>query len=264
MAKLTGSRAVVIGAGGAGNMGQVICRRLADEGATVLVAGRNQAPISELAAEIGGVAATCDITSKEDVGALLSQTHDKLGGCNIAINATGKAIGTPTPDITEQEIDELSALHIKGVYNFIQTFGTYMAENGGGSIVQISSATTVCPVENNAIYMATKGGGDQLVKAFALELGPHGVKVNSVAPGFTETPMTSPYLQVPGLRNAFEARYPLGRIGTSEDVANGVIWLSEKDSFITGEVLNISGGLPLRGNPIGKEFEVAAHEATAE
>ncbi len=266
MGRLAGKRAVIIGAAGTGNMGQVMARRFAAEGAEVLVAGRHEGPLAELAGEIGGQHALCDITRRADVLALAEAAGERLGGCDIAVNATGWGLLSPILETTEDELDQMVALQFKGVYFFLQAFGAMMVEAGGGSIIQITSATSYCPIADHAAYIGTKAGGDRLVMCFANDLGAHGVKVNSLAPGLTRTPMADKAMQTPGLEDAFTGRYPLGRIGTSEDIADAAVWLGEDTSFITGQVLQINGGLTLRGNPTRAEIgaSVAAAMAQAE
>ncbi|MEM6625675.1 MAG: SDR family oxidoreductase [Pseudomonadota bacterium] len=261
MARLAGKKAVVLGATGKDNMGQVIARRMASEGASVLVAGRREEALPELASEIGGHYAGCDITKKADVEALADAAASKLGGCDVAVNATGWGLLSPILETSEAELDDMVALQFKGVYFFLQAFGKRMSEGGGGSIIQITSATSYCPIDNHAAYIGTKAGGDRLVMCFANELGGHGVKVNSLAPGLTATPMVEGAIQTPGLEAAFAARYPLGRIGSSDDIADAAVWLAEDTSFITGQVLQINGGLTLRGNPT--QADVGASVAAA-
>jgi 2-hydroxycyclohexanecarboxyl-CoA dehydrogenase len=242
MGRLTGKTAVVLGAGGKDNMGQVMARKFTAEGAKVVVTGRQEAPLQELAAEIGGAYALCDITSKADIEAALKVAVDRFGGCQIAANCTGWA----PLDTKEDELDKLMALQFKGSYFFMQVFAAWMAEHGGGSIIQITSASTFCLIENHAAYIGVKAGADHVMKCFANEFGVKGVKVNSIAPGLTETPMTAQATAAPGLVDAFLKEYPMGRIGTSDDIANAAVWLSTDESFMTGQILQVNGGLTLR------------------
>jgi 2-hydroxycyclohexanecarboxyl-CoA dehydrogenase len=101
------------------------------------------------------------------------------------------------------------------------------------------------------------------MKCFANEFGGKGVKVNSVAPGLTDTPMTAAAMQAPGLADAFLKEYPLGRIGTSADIAAGVSWLASDESFLTGQILQINGGLTLRRNPSQGEINASIGAAMA-
>ena len=263
MARLDGKTAVVLGAAGDNNMGQVIARRLASEGAKVVVGGRHEAPLSEVASDIGGAYALCDITKKSDIEALKATAVSTFGGCHIAINATGWGLLSPILETTEDDLDKMINLQFRGVYYFLQVFGGHMSQNGGGSIIQITSATTDCIIENHAAYIGTKAGGDRLVMCFANDLGRYGVKVNSVAPGLTDTPMTAGPMATPGLADAFTARYPMGRIGTSADIADACLWLSEDTSFVSGQILQVNGGLTLRGNPTTADVQASVAKTMA-
>lgn len=263
MGSLSGKVAVVLGAAGKANMGQTIARALAGAGAKVVVAGRKEEPLRALSEELGGAYALCDITKIADVRALAAKAQQSFGGCHIAVNATGWGLMAPLLETTEEQIDQMMDLQFKGPYFFFQVFAGAMAEGGGGSIIQISSASTIALLQNHAAYIGTKAGTDALVRCFANEFGGKGVKVNSIAPGLTASPMTEAAMQAPGLEAAFAKEYPLGRIGTSADIANACVWLGGDDSFITGELLHINGGLTLRRNPTPDEVQAAVMKAMA-
>jgi NAD(P)-dependent dehydrogenase (short-subunit alcohol dehydrogenase family) len=262
MRRLEGKVAVVLGAAGKDNMGQAIARRFADEGASVVVAGRNAAALAEFAATIGGAHAVCDITVRHDVESLIDTAVAAFGTVDIAVNATGVGLLAPLLDTSEQQLDDILALQFKGPYFFAQAFTRWMMAHGGGSVIQITSATTVCVIENHAAYIGSKAGADAVLRCFANEFGRHGIKYNSIAPGLTESPMTQGAMAVPGLKAAFVKRYPLGRIGTADDVAAAAVWLASDESFVTGETLHVSGGLRLRGNPQGDDIASAVAAAS--
>jgi 2-hydroxycyclohexanecarboxyl-CoA dehydrogenase len=261
MGRLEGKVAVILGAAGQGNMGQTIARRFSREGARCVVAGRQAAPLQTLAAEIAGRDAICDITRKADVEALAKKAIDAYGRVDVAINCTGWGLMTKLLDTTEEQIDRLTALQFKGPYFFLQVFAAAMAQSGGGSIITMSSASVYALLYNHAAYIGTKAGTDALVRCFANEFGARGVKVNSIAPGLTVTPMTERDTGLPGLEDAFVKEYPLGRIGTTEDVANAALWLATDESFLTGQVLQVNGGLTLRRNPSPREISASMKAA---
>ena len=264
MGRLEGKVAVILGAAGEDNMGQTIARRFAREGARPVVAGRQAAPLQTLANEIGGRHAICDITRKADVEALAKTAVDAYGRVDIAINCTGWGLMAKLLDTTEEQIDRLTALQFKGPYFFMQVFAALMAQSGGGSIITMSSASVYALLYNHAAYIGTKAGTDALVRCFANEFGGRGVKVNSIAPGLTATPMTERDTSLPGLQEAFLKEYPLGRIGTTEDIANAALWLATDESFLTGQVLQVNGGLTLRRNPSPREINAAMKAAAAQ
>ncbi|OYQ34289.1 oxidoreductase [Niveispirillum lacus] len=259
MGRLAGKGAIVIGAANRDNMGQVIARRFAAEGATVVVAGRKRDELDRLADEIGGHAALCDITSRADIFALAAFAKDKLGHVDIALNATGWGLLKPFLETTEEEFDQMSALQFKGPFMFYQAVIGVM--DRGGSIIQISSATATIMLNDHAAYMGAKAGTDHIIRVVAHEFGQRGIRANSISPGLTATPMTAGHMAIPGLTEAFLPEYPLGRIGTSDDIAAAAVWLASDECFMTGENLQVNGGLTLRRNPTREE--VAASIARA-
>ena len=133
----------------------------------------------------------------------------------------------------------------------------------GGSIIQISSATATIMLENHAAYMGTKAGIDHVIRTVANEYGARGIRANSISPGLTETPMAGDSFSVKELIDAFAKEYPLGRLGTREDIAAAVVWLASDECFMTGQNLQVNGGLTLRRNPILSELGEVAARATA-
>jgi len=261
MGRLEGKVAVILGAAGKDNMGQVMARRFAKEGAKVVVAGRNLENLEALAAEIDGAAASCDITKKAELEALAAFAKDKYGKINIAVNATGWGLLAPFEETSEEDLIKMMDLQFKGPFQFMQVMVGAM--EAPGSLIQISSATATIMLNNHAAYMGTKAGIDHVVRCVALEYGRKGIRANSISPGLTETPMTAQATAVPGLKDAFLREYPLGRIGTSEDIAAAAVWLSSDECFMTGENLHVTGGLLLRRNPMQDEINAAIHAATS-
>jgi len=257
MGRLEGRSAVILGAAGRDNMGQVMARTFAREGARVMVAGRNEAALRAIATEVGGRYATCDITKKADVEALATAAVAALGNVDVAVNCTGWGLMAKLLETTEEQLDQLSALQFKGPYFFLQAFVGRMAQSGGGAVIQVSSASVHALLNNHAAYIGTKAAGEALVRCFANEFGAAGVRVNSIAPGLTSTPMTERDVKIPGLEEAFLKEYPLGRIGTTQDVADAALWLAGDECFMTGQVLQVNGGLTLRRNPTQKEISAS-------
>lgn len=250
---LVGKRAVIIGAAGKDNMGQVIARRLAAEGARVLVAGRHRDALEALAAQIGGHASLCDITSEAELEALAESAARRLGGIDIAINATGWGFVKPFLDTTRDELTRMTALQFIGAFQFFQSMLRGMLGSGGGSLIQISSATATIMLDDHAAYMGTKAGIDHVVRCIANEFGQHGIRANSISPGLTDTPMTAGAKTIPGYWDLYAGRYPLKRTGTSDDIAAAVVFLASDECFMSGENLQVNGGLCLRGNPTREE-----------
>ncbi|MEC3910960.1 SDR family oxidoreductase [Sphingobium sp. CR2-8] len=259
MGRLSGKAALVVGAASAGNMGQAIARRFADEGARVVVAGRNMHVLETLAGEIGGVALPCDFSDRASIFALVEGTKAALGGLDIAVNATGWGLLKPFLETTDEDFDRMYALQLRGPFQFLQAL--IPAMGAGGSVIQISSATATIMFHDHDAYMATKAGTDHMIRSVANQFGDRGIRFNSVSPGVTDTPMTADAAAVPGLMDAFNKAYPLGRYGTREDIAAACVWLASDESFMTGENMQVNGGLSLRGNP--SKADIAASVAAA-
>ena len=267
--RLEGKGAVVLGAANRDNMAQVIARRFTEEGAKVVVAGRKMDELERFAREIGGHAIHCDITSRADVFNLAEDAKAKLGRLDIAVNATGWGLLKGFLETTEEEFDQMSALQFKGPFMFMQAMIGAMGDkraDGGGSIIQISSATAKIMLNDHAAYMGAKAGADHIVRCAAHEFGSRGIRVNSISPGLTATPMTADALAAPGVTEAFLPGYPLGRIGTSDDIAAACVFVASDECFMTGENLQVNGGLTLRRNPTREEImaSVEAHMQAAQ
>lgn len=263
MARLQGKTALVVGAAGKDNMGQTIARRFAAEGARVAIAGRKMDAMAALAAEIDGVAIPGDMTDRASIFAMVDAAEQALGGLDIAVNATGWGLLKPFLETTQEELDAMYALQLRGPFQLAQALIPVMERRGGGSIIQISSATATIMFHDHAAYMATKAGTDHMLRTVANEFGHLGIRVNSVSPGLTETPMTADAAAVPGLMDAFKKGYPLGRYGTSDDIAASCLFLASDECFMTGQNLQVSGGLTLRANPSKADIEASVAAAMA-
>ncbi len=265
MKRLDGKTALVVGAGNRDNMAQVIARRFAEEGARVAVSARRMEETTRFAAEIGGIALPCDLTDRGQVFALADAAADALGGIDIALNGSGWGLLRPFLETDEEALDAIMALQFKGPFQFFQAMiGRMATDRGGrgGSIIQISSATATIMLNDHAAYMGTKAGTDHVVRCVAHEFGAVGIRANSISPGLTDTPMNAEAKGVPGLFEAFRPSYPLGRWGTSEDIAAAAVFLASDECFMTGENLQVNGGLTLRGNP-GRDAISASVAAAA-
>ncbi len=263
MGRLEGKTAVVMGAAGRDNMGQVIARRFADEGARVLVAGRQKAELADFADRIGGHYALCDITREADVRDLSATAKAWTGRIDIAVNATGWGLLKPFLETTADDLERMTALQFIGPFQFFQAMTAAMLDTGG-SLIQISSATATIMLNDHAAYMGTKAGVDHLIRCIANDFGAKGVRANSISPGLTATPMTADAHATPGLFDAFLPSYPLGRVGTADDIAAAAVWLASGECFMTGQNLQVNGGLTLRRNPTREEITQSVMRAMAQ
>jgi NAD(P)-dependent dehydrogenase (short-subunit alcohol dehydrogenase family) len=261
MGSIKDKAVIVMGAGGKDNMGQVIARRFAREGAKVVVTGRQEEPIRQFAAEIGADWRLCDITHRDEVFAVAEYVRQTYGKVDVGVNATGWGLLRPFEETSEADLDKIIGIQFKGPFFFFQAMLGVMG--AGGSIIQISSATATIMLENHAAYMGTKAGTDHILRTVANEFGGRGIRANSISPGMTKTPMAGGTFEIPAFVNAFQKEYPLGRIGTSEDIAAAAVWLADDECFMTGQNLQVNGGLTLRRNPTFAEIGPIVAEATA-
>ena len=252
---------LILGAAGKDNMGQVMARRFANEGAKLVLAGRNEDSLKEISEETGGSYVLCDITKKEEIDAMVDEVVNRHGVLHSAIQATGWGYLSPFLESKEEDLIKIMNLQFKGPYQFFQACIPAMTE--GGSIIQISSATATIMLDNHAAYMGTKAGIDHVVRTVANEFGERGIRANSISPGLTASPMTQDAMAAPGLEEAFLREYPLGRIGTSEDIAAMAVFLCSDECFLSGQNLQVNGGLTLRRNPRSADIDASVAQAMA-
>ncbi len=253
MGRFTGKVVSIVGAAGEDNMGQVMARRFAAEGAKVVVSGRNEGVLRKLAEEINGDWVLCDFSQKASIFAMIDAVVERHGRIDVAINSTGWGLLVPLAENSEEQLDQMIDLQFKGPFVWLQKLIQAM-DATGGSIIQISSATANIMLDDHAAYMGTKAGTDHLVRCVANQYGPKGIRANSISPGLTHTPMTAEPLKSAALLAEFESCYPLGRIGSSDDIAAAALFLASGECFMTGENLQVNGGLCLRRNPLGTEL----------
>lgn len=252
MARLDGKVAVILGASDARSMGAATARRFAEEGAKLVLAARRKDAVAEVAASIGATAVACDITKEEDLVALAKAAVDTYGKLDIAINYAGVEGGAPLIETTAETFRQQADVHFVGTGLFIKQMA--LAMTGGGSIITASSLTVLVQAPGQGAYAGSKGGADVLVRVAANELGQRGIRVNSLAPGFTKSAMTEGYFAVPAVTNAFLKEMPLGRFPTVEDIANTALWLASDEAFVTGQRIDVTAGQALRRTPRADEF----------
>ncbi|HEY6870639.1 MAG TPA: SDR family oxidoreductase [Novosphingobium sp.] len=257
MGRLAGKVAVVMGATREGNMGQAIAQRFLDEGATVIVSGRSAAGLEAFAAATGATSIPADVSRRDAVFALFAEAQQRFGRVDIAVNAAATAQYGPFEEMTEQEIDEMLAIIFKGGIWFMQAAIGALKANGGGAIVNISSAVADIMFEHHAAYMGAKAGLNHMTRAVANEFGKFGIRANILSPGLTDTPILQGSFS-PSIVKAFEREYPLGRITTVEDIANAALFMAGDECFMTGQTFHVTGGLTLRRNPTADEIQRAA------
>lgn len=246
--QMQGKSIVVLGGSNKASMGAATARMLSQHGANVIIAARRKAELDEVAAETGATAVAADITDAASLDALAAHAVQRFGRLDGAVNFAGVNSSAPILEIDEQLLIDAARVHFVGTAMFIKSMANAM--DGGGSIVTASSLTALLAPPGLAAYSASKKAADQVVRVAANELGAKGIRVNSVAPGFTRSEMTEGYFAVPTVQPAFEAEIPLGRLGTVEDVAGAVLWLlSDLSRSTTGQVIDVTSGQSLRRTP---------------
>ena len=250
--RLAGKTAVILGASDERSMGFATARRFVEEGANVVIAARRKEATQALADRIGAKAVACDITKEEDLEALAQAALDHFGRLDAAINYAGIEAPAAILDVTAEDLRRSSDVHFVGATLFIKQMARAMAE--GGSIVTASSLTVLAQAPGQSAYAGAKGGTDVVVRIAANELGEKGIRVNSIAPGFTRSAMTDAYFEVEAVRRAFLKEMPLGRFPTVEDIAEAALWLASDEAFVTGQRIDITAGQSLRRVPMASEF----------
>ncbi len=244
--RLDGQAALVTGAGR--GIGKAIALELARAGCRVAInyyvePERAEDTAAELTAlGVDAYAVPADVGIRTDVHRMLDDVVGRFGRLDILINNAGVQTWTPLLDVTEEEWDRVIRTNLKGCFLCTQAAALHMKIHGGGSIVNIGSGCNKVPFPGLVAYTASKGGIEMLTKVSAVELAPHHIRVNCVAPGAVEVERTQ--REVEDYAGTWGGLTPLGRVGTPEDIAKAVLFLaSPAASFITGQTIWVDGGL---------------------
>lgn len=243
MSLLTGQTAVITG--GAQGLGFAIAARFVAEGARVVLGDVNLEATEAAATQLGGddvaAAVRCDVTSGADVDALVASAVDRFGGLDVMVNNAGITRDATMRKMTEEEFDQVIAVHLKGTWNGLRTAAAIMRENKRGAIVNMSSISGKVGMVGQTNYSAAKAGIVGMTKAASKELAYLGVRVNAIQPGLIRSAMTEAMPQ--RIWDEKLAEIPMGRAGEPEEVANVALFLaSDLSSYMTGTVLEVTGG----------------------
>jgi NAD(P)-dependent dehydrogenase (short-subunit alcohol dehydrogenase family) len=243
MFRLDGRKALVVGA--ASGIGQAAAQALAAQGAIVHCADIDAARCAETLqriADAGGQAAalTLDMRTSQSIAQGLS---DASANFDILVSTPSINVRKPLLDISDDEFDRVIALNLKGTFMLLRAVAKGMAERGRGSIIVLSSIRGDVVEPGQGVYAATKSGVRQMCRALAAELGPQGVRVNCVAPGVVETPLTAPIRNNQAWYDAYANKSALKRWAQPEELAGAICFLaSDAASFVTGSVYYVDGG----------------------
>ena len=234
---------VALVTGGSRGIGAAISRELAEAGARVAVNYRaGQEAAEKLASEIGGLAAQADVSSADEVQAVVERVESELGDLDILVNNAGVTRDTLIARMSDEDWETVIDTNLRGTFNTSRAVARKMLRRRSGAIVNLSSVVGVHGNPGQANYAASKAGIIGLTKALARELGSRGVRVNAIAPGYISTELTDVLNEEQ--RGLILGNTPLGRLGEPGDVAGAVRFLcSDEAAFITGEVLLVDGGL---------------------
>jgi len=249
MLRLKDRIAVVSGSGS--GIGQAIAERFAQEGARVVVdyvgnADGAQHTLDSIQRQ-GGQAVLCqaDVTRMEDIRKLIDTAYSSFGGCDILVNNAGMEKKADFWQVTETDYDKVLAVNLKGPFFLTQYFvQRLLAAGKPGRVLNISSVHEDIVFPGFASYCASKGGMRMLTRNLAVELGPKNITVNNIAPGAIVTPINASLLENKAELDGLLRNIPLGRLGSTDDVANLAVFLaSDEAAYVTGSTYVVDGGL---------------------
>jgi NAD(P)-dependent dehydrogenase (short-subunit alcohol dehydrogenase family) len=242
MFDLSGKTALVVGAGS--GIGEASAQGLAAFGARVVCADVSKEAADDTATDIskeGGEteAIELDMTDQDSV----RRAVESVGVPDVLVSTPSVNVRKPLLQITDDEFDQVVELNLKGTFRLIRDFGAGMAERGSGSIIAFSSIRGQVVEPGQSVYAATKAGTVQMLRALASEVGPRGVRVNAIAPGIVETPLTAQIKDSPDWYDSYAAKSILGRWAQPREMVGMVLYLaSEASSYVTGAFMLVDGG----------------------
>jgi NAD(P)-dependent dehydrogenase (short-subunit alcohol dehydrogenase family) len=247
--RLRGKAAIITGS--SKGIGRALAIGFAQEGAKVVVVYRSDAEgagrVVSAIEGLGGKAIACraDVSRRVDVENMLEAANNAFGYISVLVSNAGIAGDAPFFEITDEQWDRTLAVNLTGVFLCGQVVAYHMAGYGGGSIINVSSQMAQVAMQGSAPYHASKGGVEMLTRAMALDLAPHSIRVNALAPGLTLTPMTEggDQLSDPERRRQTMDRIPLGRPAQPQEMVGAAVFLaSDEASYVTGTTLLVDGG----------------------
>jgi 2-deoxy-D-gluconate 3-dehydrogenase len=245
---LAGKVALVTGA--SRGIGRAIALAYAAAGADVAVVARSTDELESLAAEVEGrgrraLAATCDVTDREQIDAAVARAIETLGKVDVLVNnAGGPLFNAPFLDIRPEGWERAISLNLMSVVGFCQAAGRHMVERGSGSVINVDSIGADHPGPTVAPYCATKAAVVNLTTVLAQEWGPAGVRVNAIAPGWVRTEINRAVYEADAADGRIAARIPLRRWGEPDDIVGVAVWLAcDASAYVTGAHIAIDGGV---------------------
>ena len=237
---------VAVVTGASRGIGRAIAEAFAREGAAVVICGRKQETLDQVAAEIGGAIhpVACHVGRADQIQRLVETTTAKFGRIDILVNNAGTNIAQePVLDIDESKFDKMIEINLKSHFRLIQAIAPGMCERGWGSIVNIASISGIRPQYHGMLYSMTKAALIMMTQSYALELGPRGVRVNAIAPGMIQTVLSEYYWKDETKRKGILEDQPVKHLGQPDEIAEmAVLLASDRGSYITGQTMIVDGG----------------------
>jgi NAD(P)-dependent dehydrogenase (short-subunit alcohol dehydrogenase family) len=248
---LSGKSAVVIG--GTSGLGKAIALGIAEAGADVVATSRRPEETQQMAKEIEALGrrsmqVTVDIRDRSSIESLHQKVVESFRKVDILVNAAGITLKTPTLECPEEGWNSVIDINLNGVWRACQIFGKTMVTQGFGKILNIASLSTFVAFNQVAAYGVSKAGVGALTKSLAIELAPHNISVNAIAPGVFPTALNRELILHTERGRELKMRTPMKRFGEADELVGGAIYLvSDAASFVTGEILAIDGGFLASG-----------------
>src|ERR1700681_4452877 len=240
---------VAVVTGASRGIGRAIAQAFAREAATVVICGRKQETLDQVAAEIGGSAGAiyplaCHVGRADQIQRLVETTHHKFGKIDILVNNAATNIAQePVLQIDEGKFDKMVEVNLKSAFRLIQAIAPGMCERGWGSIVNIASISGVRPQYHGMLYSMTKAALIMMTQSYAVELGPMGVRVNAIAPGLIQTALSEYYWKDEDRSAKQLGAQPIKHLGQPVEIAEVALMLaSGHASYITGQTIVVDGG----------------------
>lgn len=256
---LAGRRALVTGA--SRGIGRAIALGLADAGADVAILARGAEALDAVAAEIkergrNTVALTCDVTDPDRLTEAFGEAVEGLGGLDIVVNNAGGFFHSgPFLSLTDGDWERTRGLNLDPTVRLLRLAGTHLTANGGGSVLNVTSAAGLGGAPRLSLYAVCKAALVSLTQTLAVEWARDGVRINAVAPGWIDTELTGGFTGVPAVKQALQNEVPQDRWGTPEDVVDAAVYLSGDGArMVTGAVLVLDGGLTSQLSAVARDL----------
>lgn len=240
---------VVLVSGGSRGIGRALAAGFAERQARVVIAGREEATLAQTTKEISTgthpvTFAVCDVANEGDVNRLVEGVERDFGRIDTLLNVAGVNKRSKVEDYTLAEFDWIMGINLRGAFAVAQAVGRRMIDHRAGSIINIDSLNSYAPLLGVGPYAMSKAGVTMMTRSLASEWGPHGVRVNAIAPGFFPTALSAPLWRQEKMVSWAQTNTPLGKLGEVADLVGAAVFLASRAAaFVTGQTLRVDGGV---------------------